>query len=64
MKIKSPLWKVTVIESDRFRGQEVLDVTFYDDEAEAHAAFREVNDRIDGSLPPPECYIYADMKKA
>jgi hypothetical protein len=63
MKIKTPLWKVTITEMDRFRGPEVLDTTVYDDEREALAAVNEVNDRIDGSLPPPECYIYAEMKK-
>jgi hypothetical protein len=64
MKITADkLWKVAIIESDRFRGQEILDVAFYDDEEEAIESARAVNYRRDFVGPVPETYIYAEVTK-
>jgi len=64
MKITTDkLWKVTVRESDRFRSQEILDVSFYDDEQEAIEAARAVNCQRDFVGPVPETYIYAEVTK-
>ena len=67
MQITSPLWKVTITESDSFRGQEVLDVLVYDNQDEADAKAAQVNSKLKRSLkgggPIPDCFIFAEVEK-
>ena len=62
VKIKSPLYKVTIIEMDRFRGSEVLDTKLYDNQNDADAEARKVNSKNTADSAP-ECYIYAKVTK-
>jgi hypothetical protein len=52
------MWRVQIIESDRFRGQELLDTKLYKTEKEALAAAKKVNRKLTDD-EVPECYIFA-----
>ena len=62
MRISSPIWKVTIIDSERGWGQKVLEVNLYDDENEARAAAAEVN-KHNKSQSAPDYYICASVSQ-
>ena len=62
MRIKSPVWKVTVFESDRFSGQKVLEVISYDNEQEA-LDYADTYNSKNTSKEAPEYYIAAKVDK-
>lgn len=55
------MWRVRIIEADRFRGQEILDTKFYNTEKEAKAEANKVNRKLVGD-DVPECYIFASVE--
>lgn len=52
------MWRVQIIESDRFRGQELLDTKLFKSEKAALAAANKVNRKLKDD-DVPECYIFA-----
>jgi len=54
-------WKVTIVESDRFRGQEVLDKKYFSNEDDARNYAKPINDK-NVSRETPECYIFATVE--
>lgn len=53
-------WKVTIVESDSYRGQEVLDKIYFDNEQEARDYARPINANLTAKVTP-ECYIFAEV---